>query len=464
MKNLVFAIMVILGVLLVVTDIGVTILLLTNVSQENVDKIIEGTIMTNGLTIITLAITVWMGISIYNAIGKNEIEELKTTLEKYSPLSEQVKEYTKQQLVNQMYRLGDISCDYLAKCFEKNEDIPMERYADLLVIDILLQNVYEARTDDVKEQRINWAYVGIEKINKYKGKFKKQCELEKIYLNYREADFWFFIAGSCKEKEKISAYKKAKNIYVKAVRDFEIPLTLEEQNIATVDDEKKKIAAYFANAIAQCSANIINENMRKEECEKLREETKRYYEFALENAKDGVEREVYYRNYGCFIENTACDSKDMEKAYEEYKKAFSLGPREHNVYHVLISNLNKRIRSELAIEMRTPQNNRNISLFEQSFNISDNKEKALGLIDEMEIYIAMAIKKFPDEPQWYAFSIYRKIYKICMKNASDVNVWKKNLKSLKKDATRIEILKGKQALCAVAKAEVADIEEYCSKN
>ncbi len=57
-----------------------------------------------------------------------------------------------------------------------------------------------------------------------------------------------------------------------------------------------------------------------------------------------------------------------------------------------------------------------------------------------------------------------KIYKICMKNASDVNAWKKNLKSLKKDATRIEILKGEQALCAVAKAEVADIEEYCSKN
>ena len=139
MKKIMVVMVILLGLIMVFSDVGISYFLLTKIASINVDKAIEGTIITNGLTIISLAITVWLGITIYNAIGKSEIDELKTTLEKYSPLSEQVREYTKQQFVNQMYRTEDVSCDYMAKLFEKNNEIPIERYADLLVIDILLQ-------------------------------------------------------------------------------------------------------------------------------------------------------------------------------------------------------------------------------------------------------------------------------------------------------------------------------------
>ena len=62
-----------------------------------------------GLTMISMAICVWLGITIYNTLERNELAELKSTIEKYSPLSGQVREYTKKQLVNQIYKTGDKS-------------------------------------------------------------------------------------------------------------------------------------------------------------------------------------------------------------------------------------------------------------------------------------------------------------------------------------------------------------------
>lgn len=460
MKKIVLGIMIIFGLTMVVSNIVVMYFLLTDVVYIDAAKAIEGTMMTSGLTIISLAITVWLGISIYNAIGKNEIEELKATIETYSPLSEQVREYTKHQLVNQMYKTGDISCDYLAKHFERNDDIPMERYADLLVIDILLQKTYEAKAEDVKMRRLKWAHTGIEKINRYKGKFKKRCELENYYLNYREADFWFWVGGSCEGNKRIDAYKKAKDLFFKSVEDFKIPLTINQADLVTIDEETIRISVYFANAIGQCLVNIMNKNA--EGYENLKMEAKKYFEFAINNSMYCGEREVYYRNYGCFIENTACNIAGIEKAYEQYKKAFFVNSNGYEVYYVIISNLNKRLRAMLNIEIRTPQKNRTISIFELSGDEMDNREKISALIDEMKFFIDMAVHLFPENPCWYAFSIYRKIYKICIRNTRRVSDWKKILKSIKQDVTRIEMLQGKSPLCVVAKMEVADIERYCA--
>lgn len=128
MKKHVVKISAIFAILIFVCNMIVLAFLCINAAEIDEKSAVDGMIITNGLTIISLAVTVWLGISIYNSIEKKEFADIKEeffkvkpTIETYSQLSNEVKEYTKQQLVNQMYKTGDISCDYIAKCFDKDE-------------------------------------------------------------------------------------------------------------------------------------------------------------------------------------------------------------------------------------------------------------------------------------------------------------------------------------------------------
>lgn len=459
MKKIVLIIMAVFGLVIVGLNIGaMSYYMLTSSSANDIKQSIEGTIISNGLAMVSLAITVWIGITIYNVISKKDIEELKSALEKYSPLSEQVSEYTKQQLVNQMYKVGDKSCDFIAKCFDKSTEIPIERYADLLTIDILLEKAYMPGDKSLKRK---WADIGIEKINKYKGKFNKRCKLENSYLNYREGDFWFYIAADCEGTDKLNAYKKSKCLFVNSLNDFGISIPWDKEFSATVDEERLELSVYFANAIGLCLSKMMGYKSAQEK-EVLKDEAYKYLKFAVKYSKMVGEREVYYRNYGCLIENTAESVKDLEEAYNQYKEAFRVSSENSSTYYVLISNLNKRIKMMLGIETRIPEKNREKSLFEMSFIGVGDKNRIAELIQEMGLYLDTAIHFFPNNASWYAFSIYRKIYTLCIYEHLDFDKKKRYLNSMKQDVARIKLLKGQSALCIVAEKEVNDLEDYLS--
>ena len=78
----------------------------------------------------------------------------------------------------------------------------------------------------------------------------------------------------------------------------------------------------------------------------------------------------------------------------------------------------------------------------------------------MKNYIEIAICLFPNEPRWYAFSVYRRAYKMCLQNEFELNVVKKYLYNMQQDVMKVDMLEGKQPLCVVARKEVADLNEY----
>lgn len=415
MKKNVVKISAIFAILIFVCNMFVLAFLCINAAEIDEKSAVDGMIITNGLTIISLAVTVWLGISIYNSIEKKEFADIKEEFSKVKPtietclqLSNEVKEYTKQQLVNQMYKTGDISCDYIAKCFDKDEEIPSERYADLLTIDILLEKAYEEQN---KERRKKWAEIAREKIEKYKGKFEKRSEIENGYLNYRDADFLFFIGENCIGTERYNTYEKAKDLFLKSARFFDIELLCDREGFFRKNCEMQRLSIYFSNAIGQCYAfMVLTPNLSIDVFEIIKTNANIYLSYAATFSAFCGEREVYYRNYGCFLENTAKTTADMESAYEQYKKAFATNSREQRIYHVLISNLNKRIREALYIDMRTPQSGRKTPIYVCDTTLPLDIKKIEVLINEMEVYIEFAIDFFPDNADWYAFSIYRKIY------------------------------------------------------
>lgn len=464
MKKVVLGLMVAFGLLITISNIGIMYFLAANIESVSVDKIMEGSILESGLGIISLAITVWIGISIYNALEKDEISKLELKIGEYSSIPGQVKRYTKQQFINQIYRVGDISSDYIAKKFEKDKEIPAERYLDMLTIEILVQRifgVFRAYEDGGKEARIRWCDTGIKRIERYRGKYEKRYNLEKFYLDYREVDFHFFRAKECDISESYRDYKRADKLYSKSIKQYGIQNTFKSGTSEESDYETLKIGAYFVNTIAQCRAMMLKGGEKSQGDEEKRKEVKKFFEDAISKAENGrYKREVYYRNYGCFIENIDNTLEGKEKAYEQHLAAFSIDKKNSKVYHVLISNLNNRIRKMEGIEMREPEKGREIPLPERTFAGVD-KENVKHLSREMEDYLDMAIQCFPEEcAKWYAFFAYRKIYEWCI---GDTEEKKKYLLSMKKDIERIEHLRGDTALCKVVKAEVGDLENTIKK-
>ena len=325
MKKVVLGVMMFLGVTVVLSNVWTTLFLSLDLNGVSSKDAIEGSIVSNGLAIVSLAVTVWLGISIYNAIEKKEIQELKLTLEKYSPLSEQMREYVKQQLTNQMYQIGEVSSDSLAKRFENDKEIPLERYADILTIDILMEKIYKNREQVSERKVLEWTNIGIERINKYKGKFRKRYDLEKCYLDYREGDFYFSRGRATGGKEKYEAYRKSKNLFLKAQKGFGVSLS--EVGFNELTEMEQRLSVYFANVIGHCYANVINGIEDAEVKNKMREEAYRHLEFAVKMSKRCGEIETYYRNYGCLIENTTGDIAGLEQAYEQYKMGLKVNSK-----------------------------------------------------------------------------------------------------------------------------------------
>lgn len=469
MKKHVVKISVIFAIMIVVCNMFVLDFLCKNAAEIDAKSAVDGMIITNGLTIISLAVTVWLGISIYNSIEKKEFADIKeefteakNEIETCLQISNEVKAYTKQQLVNQMYKTGDISCDYIAKHFDKDVDeekkIPSERYADLLTIDILLEKAYQEHN---RERRKKWAEIAREKIERYKGKFEKRSEIENGYLNYRDADFLFFIGESCVGNERYNIYEKAKDLFLKSAECFGIEVLCDRERFFRKSSEMQRLSIYFSNAIGQCYAfMMLTPNLSADVFEDMKTNANEYLSYVVTFSAYCGEREVYYRNYGCFLENTAKNMDDMERAYKQYKKAFATNSREPRTYHVLISNLNKRIREALHIDMRTPQSGRKTPIYQYEAALVLDIEKIETLINEMGVYIEFAIDFFPDNADWYAFSIYRKIYEMRLKNSFDKLKDGMRLADIKQDVIRIDLLNGDNNLCKVAKMEVNDLINY----
>lgn len=463
MKKLVVILMIVLGSIVSISNIFYSYSVYKG--WGHVGNGTEG-IISNGLTIVTLAVTVWMGITIYNTVEKNEIEDLKDTIKDYSPLSDKVKEYAKQQLLNQLYKTGEISSDYLAKKFSEDEEIPIERYSDILTIDILMEKLYVNSANVSVQQKREWADAGIQMINKYKGRHKKRYDLERYYLDYREGDFYFYLGNSMKVKDAVDMYSKALRAFTKAVSECHIDINLDMSEFQKLSKKEQRIVVYFANAIGQCQACIMqSEKEGSERYNAYLDKALTNLQYATQMAVYCGRREVYYRNYGCFLENTSHDEDErLSQAYEQYKRAFKVDATCVKSYHVIISNLNRRIRNKLGIQARYPHQARTINICDMDFNSIKEKGTISDLIDEMKRYIELAIRLFPTNSIWYGFLTYCVIYQVCIQQNGCFKNNTEAMKQLKVCADKIKILNGENNLCIVAQDEIDDIKNYCSSN
>lgn len=464
MKKKVLIITMVLSSLIILFGIVTYIRLLIKMSQPKVEIAMESSMVSECLTLVSVAITVWIGFAIYNQVEKKEVEELNKEVKNLMPVLELAEADIKQQLINQMYKIGEISIDYFAKKFNDDKDISAERYAMILEIDILREKLCMPNSKDINtDRKVEWAKIGIEKVEKYKEPHKERCNLERCYIDYTEGDFYFFLGKYYQGIAKKDYYKMAKDLFIKTINLLNINLDIDDNTFNKLTENEQKITVYFSNAVGQCNAHLMVIETEYNLKMSYYMEAKKRLQFAVEKSGFCGKREVYYRNYGCLIENRAMImhdnknevQKELELAYEQYKKAQKINTYSSDVYYVLISNLNKRIRIIMNIPMRKPNSAREISLKDMQFN--GYGEQIRKCLEEMKVYLDIASKCFPNNANWYAFYVYWLIYTLCDNNKIKQKVNARNRKLFLSYLMMIDSLQGNSDLCLVAKDEVKDI-------
>lgn len=271
----------------------------------------EATLLSTGIGIIGLAISVWAGLHIANLVSQKDIDRLKTDLEnlsettkyKIKPFIEQSRKTIFQQF---LITIESIQEDPIAQVFVKqfreipdsDKNIPYEKLIEIetLIAQVLLRHRSEYAYDEVL---INLADTGLEIIRQIEGR-----SLAKEYLAYRKACFLFY-KGYC-DIDKVESAKDFDNA-------VNVVLTLSVNDPFSKDLENNKYAlACLYNMIGESYSKIMvyfTDLMRKDRTQKEDEFVsafKSHSEMAEVNAIHYCNKAIqlvptsmYWRNLGC---------------------------------------------------------------------------------------------------------------------------------------------------------------------
>lgn len=303
------------------------------------------------LTMIGIAVSVWIGLNIYNVLSKedieNKIEIALTSIEqsendlKLATLINISKEYPVSYLFSLM--LSNVQSIYL-------DDINT-----LLEIEYLYMKMTENYEKGNFEATVALGEEGYEIIKrKYKDYEKytykhfglNQYEFLSMYYKCRYADFIYYINyvyDRLKIKEvNIKDLEKSIELYKALYKD------ISKQNMIKIDCLNGEICAYIYNTIALTYTMIIKHLIDRDVLSRYLEEAIKYYNIITYHNEDAPyqyeNRPRYYRNYAALLEKYKNSSIDEKKSiYGLYKKALELDTSDHRAYNAYYSYCLKEI-------------------------------------------------------------------------------------------------------------------------
>lgn len=387
-------------------------------SHELETYIVNSNWMEIGFSVISIAVSVWLGLNIANLIDRKQIEELNNKIDEseerlengeknITDLDERI-ENTYRTLEN---RISNINIDienrfyktrFIDKLMETNNLYESslflyERYYDSNEADF--QELYQIESEYLScieaYESTEWIKThthsneGIELLNKFEYE-----EKHKEYFLIRKSDFLFYknivlthdnTLGkfSCKElEESIALYKKV---------------------ISLVDDKPEKyqkFIGYLYNTIGY-TYDILQVNSEEDA-------KKRYSALAISNMEVAVQyndKGRYYRNLGLAYQHNG----NLEKAKEYYKKAFEKEPKDYKAYNDSLAIILRELDEKFAINNRF---NNNILISELGELNSSDKIILLEELKEVNKYKDFAEKSncWFEDIQYNTCKMYMYLY------------------------------------------------------
>ena len=419
-KNLYIILIVIIGLVLTILPIIFSIKILLYKEEINSD-LMQAEVLSSCISIIGFAVTVWAGLNIYNYLEKKDFEKYveekynKTDLEinglikKNIDIVNKVNLFWKGQFLQELLKTNnDTMSAYLFDKFNKLENDNDYKYEDLVIIEQLFYQVYQihynSNSNIDRDVLVKKAKKGIENIRNYLKNYDKENHFLYGYLNFREAEFDYYIGWHIQNSNQVRIYlNKAINIYFDIANIFGIDI-LKVNNIdadTTFTGNNRDLSAYYANTIGSAYNEI--------RCKEYNDRAIYYCSCAVKWVETDFENEVYKRNYGIALER----SGNFEEAKIQYLKAVNSNKINSKNMHTLLSIIHKIISKKLNIEVYVdPEKDREVKLCTDKYMNDYVRELKLEDIQiikdnlqELKEYCQISKKIFPDNKDNYAYMI-----------------------------------------------------------
>ncbi len=425
---------------------------------------LEASLLSTGLSIIGIAVAVWAGLNIVNAIERKDLEELQNK-----------SDHLKQQIADTISNMESIAYDgflqallrvgsaetgtpgtdeanvYFYREFSKHTINTNEDYFTLTRIENLFGQVYSLHnTEDHLDLEL------IEKAEEALGLidgFQTADQLVKTYLSFRKAEFNYYCGyvGDGAHKQ-YQFFSEAIDLYLDLSPKMGVVLPhYQDQKNDTLpecpENANRKLAIYMANTVGDACSKIIPlgkklpERKASDDERVSTEKPKDYEQMALfycgcaAKWADGYDYEkirknelqyfeLYYRNYGVALERYDKThnviGEHAGKILENYQKAFYhivkgtkvRAQRLQSVYHVLLSYLKIYFDKELDFD----GNNGALKIFDSkeafdaackyNYALSDEQLKYLEtMVDVSELAIThLPLDNIPHVMNGFAYS------------------------------------------------------------
>lgn len=432
-------------------------------SQDSSEKY-EATLMASGLAIIGIAISVWAGLNIANAIEKKEVEDIKSSVkginEQFEKKKEDIEKAKKdveeitQNVVTMRNERRDVNWNtFLLELLETSQDtvsryfyeqfsetpIEWENLIEMVLLEQDFSQIYNnyGETSKVKKVLLDKAETGI---NRASGLLKTLSSIDnptlerliRIYLHYRITEF-HFMNGYMVDKEKsYDEFKLAAKGFKESQKLLKIDLPGKKDKLDVyVQRDNLELAIYFANSIGEaCSKvthrdDIPNRNAPDTEIKRFRDEVNPYSEEAIFYLNIAVklneklpQREVYYRNLGCAYErkdrNNDAFGENAENIISNYRKALKAvisyeenKVRVENIYKTLLAYYHVWLNNSFKFGDRESKVFSDLKSFESFMNNLKNKTLEKHTIEYLYNFNHISELSVLDNPR---FSLNRSMY------------------------------------------------------
>ena len=434
------------------------ILVLTNIVVLGIIPIFFNKIFTyeqaaiqNIISVFTMAVSVWIGLSITERVDRGAILQLK----------EQAKEIEEQLAENERISLQLLLNDLRVNETDVIAQLVIQRIHGIAT-NIFPSGVWLALREE--EQILNelrkmglgknfertyHRYAGcVENIRKMIEKNKNAEEVKSIneILDFRMIEVSFLMGYSTDEKTANSSFVECVEFFMERSKQFGLDISDIPDKYVLKRDEAEELLdskllhvkyewgvyAYLFNFIGESYSEIVHYNNRckddnkaypwRRSHEKCKNLALNYCLLAIVSAERGkAKSEVYYRNYGCAIERANYFNLTEDilwEAMEQYKKAFQISSGQRLIYYCIASACNKIFEERTGLKRRLEEEN----MAERQLN-KYNPKKMNSFFNEYGQWIHLYTVCFPTEISTHSMAVlyYRNRYLYYGRETDNVN-------------------------------------------
>jgi len=437
-------------------------LLSNNDCPQIISTAIESSLLSSGLALIGLSISVWAALNIMNALDKKDFDVLQDSVKKlqdeqnahldllkiqYANLQKQQQQSNENQFFSELIKsIDDTATKHLIQNFSRFVRDSEVCFTELITVEQHFSNTYQLYRKSNSRLLTEAAEKGIQITESLLKKYKGQDNITSQFLTYRLGEFHFYRAYGAhvpaldvkKHFEKaIDSYKKCEALLDICLPTYDPGIDYDHiaQNVSVLPNS---VLSYQCNTIGEAYSKIVEraEALHRSgiPADFLNDYGRRaifYCKYAV--VLSNFQNQIYLRNLGCALERTygskRCADKNAAEIRDVYQYAMDCSLQNKNVpmkvFHTWLSFDHK-----YADYIHSGKSNS-----ESPDTLIERNRRAL-------VYAKMAVATYPDNLMFlklYALTlrdacIWQTQYK---KNSADIQQYKE---AFSRCATELKLL------------------------